>query len=60
MVLDGSPPINAPCEELSCAKAGRSCVECASTPESPLLRAEMSSGGMSGGRSQQRWVKMDG
>ncbi len=32
----------------------------ARTPESPFLRAEVSSGGMSGGRSQQRWVKMDG
>lgn len=60
MVLDVFTPINAPCEELSCARAGRSCVECSSTPESPLLRAVVSSGGMSGARSQQRWVKMDG
>lgn len=58
MVLDVFTPINAPCEELS--SEGRSCVECASTPESPFLWAVVSSGGMSGGRSQQRWVKMDG
>lgn len=26
MVLDVFTPVNAPCEELSCARAGRSCV----------------------------------
>ena len=58
MVLDLLTPINAPCEELSSARGDPA--SSAHPPDSPFLRAVVSRGAMSGERSQQRWVKMDG
>ncbi len=58
MVLDRLTPINAPCEELSSARGDPA--SSVNPPDSPRLRTAVSSGGLPGGRSQQRWVKMDG